>query len=224
MKHSLLPTLAIAAAVGLLALAPAARGALVNGGFETPAIGPATFQNIVVGAEPAGFAWTVTNDNVDLFSNGVLSTTAVAYEGVQALDLVGFGSAGGVSQSMSTTLGTTYRLRFAYANNPISTGGASARIDITDGATALLARSVTHATSTTSDFDWDLFEATFVGTGNAVTLRFVNTVGQNNGGVFLDAVSVDVVPPSQVPLPPTLALAALALLCARGTRRPARRG
>lgn len=198
----------------LAAAGPPARASLVmNGGFESPAIPSATFVNVVGGAEPAGFAWAVI-DNVDIISNGVLSTTALAYEGVQALDLVGFGAAGAVSQSFATTAGQTYRLSFAYGNNPVSTGSASADVRVLDGATSLLSASITHTTSTLADFHWDLFDATFIGTGGTVNLSFVNTVGGSNGGILLDAIAVDAVttPPPGVPLPGTAVLAASGLL------------
>lgn len=215
-----------AGAAALLAAAALSSQAslVVNGGFELPAVGASTFLNIGVGGEPAGFAWTVTTNDVDVFSNGVLSTTALAYEGVQALDLVGFGSTGGISQSFATVAGTSYRLRFAYGNNPISTGSASADVQVTDGATTLLATSITHASSTLADFDWDLFEATFTGTGGTVNLSFTNTVGGSNGGILLDAISVEAVtlPPPGVPVPATWALIGAALLAGLAGRR--RRG
>lgn len=219
---AVLATMTALAAAGL----PARASLVTNGGFEAPAIAAATFVNVVGGAEPAGFAWTVTTNNVDIFSNGVLSTTAVAHDGVQALDLVGFGDTGAISQSFATTAGQTYRLSFAYGNNPVSTGSASADVRVLDGATSLLAASITHASSTLADFHWDLFDATFVGTGGTVSLSFVNTVGGSNGGILLDAIAVDAVtaPPPGVPVPGTAALALAGLLAigcgAFGRRRP----
>jgi Protein of unknown function (DUF642) len=91
---------------------------LVNGSFETPVIAPASFLDFGVGGEPAGFAWTVATNTVDIVSNGVFGWTGTAFDGVQWLDLVGFGSTGGIQQTFATTPGQQYTLSFAYGNNP----------------------------------------------------------------------------------------------------------
>lgn len=167
---------------------------LSNGSFESPNIGLVASLTIFAGSQPAGFFWTVTTNSVDIISNGVLGTTGTVLDGVQALDLVGFGSTGGISQLFPTTAGTQYMLSFAYANNPLSTSTASATVTLMDSANLLLSQSITHNTSIKSNFDWTLFSASFTGTGDPVTLAFNNTVGGNNGGIFLDAVSVSAVP------------------------------
>lgn len=212
---------AAAFAGAVLASAPAHASLVINGGFEAPAIAASTFLNIVGGSEPVGFTWVVTTNNIDVFSNGVLGTTALAYEGLQALDLVGFGSTGAISQTFATSAGQTYRLRFAYGNNPVSTATASADVRVVDGATSLLATSITHDTSRLDDFHWSLFDATFVGTGGIVSLSFVNTVGGSNGGILLDGVTVDAVAasPPGVPVPATPLLVAGGLLAAAGCTR-----
>jgi len=194
------------AAMALQASAAVAQAnLLVNGSFETPVIPPATFFDFGIGGEPAGFAWTVTTNTVDIVSNGFLGGTA--FDGVQWLDLVGFGSTGGVEQTFVTTLGQQYTLSFAYANNP-GPGvpvPVSADVMVTSGASTLLNQSISHGTSTTSGLNWTPFSMTLTATGTSATLAFDETVGGANGGVFLDAVSVLPVGTS-VPEPTSLIL------------------
>lgn len=195
MKKFTLAAMVFALLVGLAAVGPAQANQILNGSFETPVIAPASFQNIVVGGEPAGFDWTVVTNSVDLFSNGVGGFPGVvAYDGVQALDLVGFGSTGAIQQTFATVAGQQYNFFFAYANNPISTSTASADITITDGLTPLLSQSITHNTSTTSNLDWTTLHLSFIATGTSATLLYNNTVGSNNGGILLDAVDITAVP------------------------------
>jgi hypothetical protein len=179
---------------------------IVNGSFETPVIAP-PFLNIGVGGEPAGFAWTVTTNNVDIIRQGAFGWTAPEFDGLQALDLVGFGSTGGIQQAFATTPGQQYTLFFAYANNPgpgVPTP-ASAAVTITSGGTTLLNQSISHGTSTTSNFNWTPLSLTFTATGTSAALAFNETVGGANGGIFLDAVSIDGATPA-VPEPATIFL------------------
>ena len=182
---------------------------LVNGSFETPVIPSATFFDFGVGGEPAGFAWTVTTNTVDIVSNGWSGGTA--FDGSQWLDLVGFGTTGGVEQTFATTPGQQYTLSFAYANNPVTgvPGPFSADVTITSGADTLLNQSISHGSSTTSGLDWAPFSMTLTATGTSATLAFDETVGGPNGGIFLDAVSINA--PASVPEPTTLILLATGL-------------
>jgi hypothetical protein len=191
---------------------------LVNGSFETPVIPPATFLDFGIGGEPAGFAWTVTTNTVDIVSNGFLGGTA--FDGVQWLDLVGFGSTGGIEQTFVTTPGQQYTLFFAYANNP-GPGvpvPVSADVTVTSGADTLLNQSISHGTSTTSGLDWTPFSMTLTATGTSATLAFDETVGGANGGVFLDAVSINATT-APVPEPTAIILLATGLAALSLVRR-----
>lgn len=211
MKAVVLIWSAVATAAALAA-APAHANLLANGGFESPVLAPASYLNITPGTEPAGFGWTVFDAGVDVFSNGVLGSGIVAAAGVQALDLVGFGSTGGVSQSFATTAGTVYQLSFAYANNAISIGNAAASVTVGDGASTLLSTTISHHTSSTSGADWTAFSANFTGTGQVATLSFATTLGGSNGGILLDQVSVTVAPAVPEPGSYVLMLAGLAAM------------
>jgi hypothetical protein len=122
------------AACVLFASSTASAELVTNGGFETPAIPDASALTITSGAEPAGFAWTVTQTNVEIKRQGYVGGggtkpfNGAPYEGLQSLDLDGFPSASAISQTLSTTPGTLYALNFAYANNPYRVGPALATV------------------------------------------------------------------------------------------------
>lgn len=199
-----------------------AYGGIVNGSFESPVIGAATFLNVAPGGEPAGFDWLVTTNTVDIISQGVLGSTAPMASGTQAVDLVGLGSTGGIQQSFSTVAGMSYTLQFSYANNPIAGGSPSALVTIKDGSNTLLSQTVTHSTSNGGNFDWNVFSMNFVASGTTATLQFETSVGGNNGGVFVDDVSVELADTS-VPEPATLSMLALAF-ASLAWRRAVRNG
>jgi hypothetical protein len=176
---------------GACPAASAVYETLTNGGFEAPAVGTASYLNIAPCAEPAAFGWAITTNNVDLVSNGVLGTTSTAFEGTQAVDLVGVGSTGGIKQSFRTTAGTTYTLGFAYANNAVSTTTASALVTLKSSAgNVLLTQTITHSTSTRSAADWKTLSMSFTAADGITTLTFETTVGGGNGGIVIDAVTV----------------------------------
>lgn len=188
------------ALLAMLAANGTVQAAILNGSFETPVISAASFLNVAPGAEPSGFGWTVVTNTVDIFSVGVLGTTAPVVDGNQALDLVGFGSTGALEQSFATALGQTYTLTFAYANN-VGSGASSAQVAITEGLNSLLNQSISHSTSNGANYDWTTFSANFVATGTTAVLRFTNTLGGNNGGILLDNVAVNRFTGSEIPEP-----------------------
>lgn len=207
-------SVALVAGVAFAVTSPAVHANLLtNGGFEMPVISP-PYLDIGVGAEPAGFGWSVITNNVDVIRQGAFGWTAAEFEGPQALDLVGFGSTGGIAQTFTTTPGQRYTLSFAYANNPgpgVPTP-ASANVTVASGGNTVLSQSISHGTATTSNFNWTVFNSDFTATGATTVLAFTETFGGANGGIFLDAVSVA----SAVPEPSTLASLIVGLLSLGG--------
>jgi len=189
----------VAAGLLLLSVAPASAAVnlLTNGSFEAPTVG-----NFYDNYGPGIPGWTVTTNNVDIVTQLSGPFTGAAYQGTQYLDLVGFGSTGGVSQTFTTVAGRTYDLFFAFSNNPGSTSSAAAAFTI-----AGLSGEVSHSGAALSDLNWSTYKTTFVATSYTSTLAFTNTVGGNNGGLLLDSVSVS----SGVPEPSTWAMMLLGL-------------
>src|SRR6185295_13387476 len=63
-------SLVLMAAYALLASQSANAELVINGGFETPPLPPASILTINPGAEPAGFGWTVSVSNVETQRQG----------------------------------------------------------------------------------------------------------------------------------------------------------
>jgi hypothetical protein len=196
-------TLAIAAIAGGFIAGPAQAvvisaevNRIINGSFEAPAIGAATYYNVGnVGSNadhqiPAGFGWNVPINTVDIVSQRFAGSVA-NQDGAQFLDLVGYGSTGGIAQEFSVVKGHTYALKFAYANNPFG-GPASAAANVIFGG---VTTEVTHDSSSDSNFNWTSFSQTFTaGASGMSTLSFTETIGGGNAGILLDSVSVTGVP------------------------------
>jgi choice-of-anchor C domain-containing protein len=181
--------LGVAAFLAVFAVvSPVSANVIVNGGFEDPQI-DTFFVNFGSGLPD----WNVFVNNVDIVLQGKIGASA-AFEGKQYLDLVGYGSTGGIEQSFATQIGKTYSLTFAYANNAF--GGPTndtAEVDVF-GASQLLTDFVNHSSSTTADLNWTIYTKTFVANSTSTRLSFNETVGGGNAGVLLDAISVSAVP------------------------------
>ncbi len=180
-----------AVATAALIAAPAAFAAtnlVANGGFEDPNIGATFFQDFSSGLP----GWTVTTNDVDVVNDCCTPSgagNALAYQGSQYLDLVGYGSTGAIEQTISTVVGKTYHFSFAYSNNPWA-GNATASADYAFGGTT---GSVTHfLLNDAANLDWLTVSGSFVATSASTVVSFNETVGANNAGVLLDAVSVTV--------------------------------
>jgi hypothetical protein len=177
-----------AGAVLLTPVSASAAEAIINGGFEDPAISSPCCNTVPPDSLPG---WTVNSGNVNVV-NGTFSSSAgnLAFEGSQYLDLVGQGGVGSISQIFNTVSGQLYNLSLVYSHNLFSgTPSASASFSV-DG----LAGVVTHSTGSTSNLDWRPYSGSFVAAGSSTTLNFTNLTGGANEGIFLDAVSVNAVP------------------------------
>ena len=110
-----------------------------------------------------------------------------------------------------TTIGQLYTLTFAYSHNLFG-GLQSASADYS---VAGLNGSITHSTGSNTNLDWRTVNVNFVATAANTTLKFVNTAGSANEGVFLDGVSVV----AAVPEPSTWALFLLGFFAVGGAMR-----
>jgi hypothetical protein len=180
-------------AAGLMASASAnaATNLVTNGGFESALNGPtsgsnSSYYNIGSAsadhAIPADFGWNVPTNNVDIISYQTYGP-APTNGGFYGLDLVGYGSTGAISQTISTVAGQKYNFSFDYSSNP----------GITDPM-AVVAFNGTTVGSVIGGNGWQAFSGSFTGTGAPGAFTFSETFGGNNGGVFLDNISVSAVP------------------------------
>ncbi len=191
---------ACAALVLLAASSPASANLIIDGSFESPSIGAVFYQNYGAHTDDPwsgssfSLAWSIKPDtNVDIVNPIVgWGAGATAYAGQQILDLVGYGSTGGIEQFIPTQAGKTYTFSFAYANNP-GTPGAAASYELV-GINTVLSGLVNHSSSVNDALNWTIYSGTFVADNSSTRLRFDTTFGANNGGIMLDAVSVSAVP------------------------------
>ena len=178
-----------AGALGLVPTTALSAQVVTNGGFETPTVSPPCCSTVPPDSLDG---WTAT-PNVNVVLGTFDSTNGnLAYEGNQYLDLVGQGGTGSIYQDLTTAIGQTYTLTFAYSHNlftPSSATSASASV-----AVGSLFDIVMHSTGDTSNLDWQIYSNTFTATGTTTRLTFTNLTGGVNEGVFLDAVSVAAVP------------------------------
>lgn len=173
---------------------------LLNGNFELPALAAPSWLVIAPGAEPAGFGWSVIDDvdiNYQGWTSGQGVLSAPAKDGVQYLDVVAFGDSGGLQQTVDVVPGASYVLALSYGNNPITEPVQetfSATVSARVCGHTIFSETITHTTSTKSDFDWTAFSKAFVAPASIVTLEIVETVGGGNGGIMLDAVTLTLAP------------------------------
>lgn len=204
----ILKTLALIAGLGV-AQDAAASSLLVNGDFETPVqVSPdfATF-NIPAGSTTIT-GWNVVQGNVDLTTTanyGPLTNT-LDLSSKQDVDLIGDdrgsgGVFGGLSQSFTTIPGQQYQLTFDYSHNPGtgSPNGYAAQVTVADGnapASTILSVGVSQGNVPAV---WQAFSQDFTATSDLTLLKFIDTQGAFNAGIYLDDVSVQAV--SAVPGP-----------------------
>jgi hypothetical protein len=129
---------------------PASSQFLLNPGFETPVITDAQgFDNFATA--PAGFGWTIAAGNID-----IVRGYFPAYEGQQCVDLTGF-MTGRIYQDVTFATAGRYRVDFAFAGNPATTGIRHMRVDFgLAGQPLSTIGSYTYDTTghTIADFDW----------------------------------------------------------------------
>ena len=171
---------------------------IVNGSFEIPAIGAAGVSNLLVGAEPPGFGWTVTAGTVELLGQANFSVPGPAANGILFVDLNGT-SPGTLSQAFVTTVGVTYQFSFSYANNykwtnPGSPALATVRVfDTGSGTDLMVPLAISHGNSTIANLNWVTGNLTFVATSVSTTVRFTSN-SPGSGGILLDDITTPGLP------------------------------
>ena len=189
----------------------AAQNLLTDGSFENPALSSTTTFTTILTGQAFG-AWTVTAGSIDL-----IRTYWAPADGFQSLDLNG-NAPGTISQTIATSTGASYSLRFSMAGNPDNSINKVMRVWW--GSQDLGLFTFTQGGATKSAMNWQTVTLTgLVAGGTTTSVRF-QAVTTGATGMALDNVIV-----ALVPEPPTLLLLATGLFGAivfATTRRRAR--
>lgn len=216
MKNSHATTAALVLAVGLTVSAPASANLLTNGSFEdatnfvdqgndtmTLDVGSTTMSGwMVAGSEP--LAWIGP-------TNPYSGAASYAPDGNYFLDLTGYttsiGPFSGVTQTIGTSVGSTYQLSFELGDDQVYNGeylfdaitaSAGATSQTFDSSSAVV------YTDGTPD-DWTTETLDFTATADTTTISLIG--GQGWAYIGLDNVSVTLTgSPSPAPEPASLAL------------------
>lgn len=174
--------------------ASAAVNLVQNGGFED--IGAATIQGwggytYGAGYTPVLPGWTIDSGSVDISPNG--SGWDPAHEGENSLDIHGF-TGGSISQVLSTIIGKTYTVSYAYSRNLAGAPDPATADFSIGGFTQAVTAPNGGPFGTVGNMEWVLVSFNYVATSTSTTLRLASTDDNGAGGVFFDAVSVTTVP------------------------------
>jgi choice-of-anchor C domain-containing protein len=183
----------VAAVIGLAGVLTVAGGSVTapanaaagftDGGFETPAAPPGSFQEYSAGQSFG--PWTVTSGSVGLNGPGFWQ----AADGGQSLDLDG-ADTGAVAQTFATHLLTRYRVTYSLAGNPDDIPAVKTGKVLVNG---VLAQNFSFDTTgrTRTDMGYVTKQFTFLSSSTSTTLGFVSTTTPGGYGPVIDKVSVD---------------------------------
>lgn len=155
---------------------------VINGGFERPAIND--IYRVVGPGDTSLVGWTIDGAGI-----AMIGSYWQASEGVQSIELNQFAS-GGVSQSVPTQPGKSYRISFDMAGQPNAGPELKQMQVFWEGSLVKTEIFSTHFTTLTN-MGWSHREVTVTATGTSTALRFFGSVPANaDGGPALDNVSV----------------------------------
>jgi choice-of-anchor C domain-containing protein len=192
---------AIAAFLAVAAISMAVSGAasasatavsnlVKNGGFEEPA-GCDPFCEYAAGSTAMPH-WVIGGNSIDLVNTGYFQ----AAFGSQSVDLSG-SAPGSVEQTVDTTSGVTYRLKWYMAGNPYC-GQPIKIMDVYWDGTLIAAPRFNTTGHSPSDMGWVSHERQVTAEGSTSTIEFADaTPDMSECGATLDEVSLREVSASQ---------------------------
>lgn len=200
---------------------------LVNGSFEAPVVPVGSFTNFPSGSTAIS-GWTVVGVDSAIVNGSFIQSGILfrAQAGNQYIDLAGVTSnsqSSGVTQTVATTVGLAYQLRFHVGS---AQGGgfffpSTFDLSLNDGPRV----AHTNPATPTNALDWMAFSVPFVATTPTTKITFFNGGASNNFNSALDGVSLELAP-TAVPtlgLPGAAALLGALALLASARPGPARR-
>jgi subtilisin-like proprotein convertase family protein len=156
-----------------------------SNGFEGPPNGSPSAGSYF------GGGWLVNSGDVDVVYNGVYGPgIPTAYQGTNFIDLNGVGPAD-ITTNVSTVVGQTYALNFAFAQNPDgpNNGSPTAAVDVRQNSTLVGFVSLTTSGFSWSNLGWSTTSFVFTATAPVTQIEFVSST-TGNYGMLLDAVSL----------------------------------
>jgi choice-of-anchor C domain-containing protein len=171
---------------------------VTNGSFETgPTVPNPPGYTTLSGGSTAITGWTVTGDSVDY-----IGSYWQASNGSYSLDLSG-NAPGGVSQVLSTTVGTSYTVQFDLAGNPDGPP-TTKTLTVSAGATASPYSFTVTPADTHTSMGWVTDTFVFTATSTMTTLAFTSTTagffGPALDNVRVNPTATAVPEPSTIPL------------------------
>jgi hypothetical protein len=175
-----------------------ATNLLLNGDFESPAIGVGAsgqaFTTFPTGST-IGSGWKVTAGSVDVVSNSFPATFATKpASGKQCIDMDGL-APGTLSQNVATVSGHRYLLKFSYTPTPFAGGGSpdTRQLAVQFGGTTIVTLSKSVVGSNPASPPWTTVTYLVTAKSSASAVTFV-AKSAGTLGMAIDAVSLTAVP------------------------------
>ena len=180
-------------ALVILSISSARANLLTNGSFEIANIDPGAGFIAVFPGQTSITGWDVISADVHY-----MGTFWEASDGIRSIDLDGLiGSAGGVSQTFSTVVGTQYEVTFDMAGNYANSPAIKPMSVSADGQSQDFTFDVTGRSAL--NMGWTPMSWLFVADDTSATLEFQSLTTFSGWGPALDNVSVMSVNPVPVP-------------------------
>jgi choice-of-anchor C domain-containing protein len=177
-------------------MASALGPVITNPGFEDPVVPPGGPGYIFDTTTLTG--WTVSAGNIDILASSYWQP----HSGNQSIDLYGC-LAGTIYQAITTTAGQPYVLSYWVAGNADSAGirTSTVKVGSTVGGSDLATQNESFDTTgkTKTAMGWELRSLNFTAVSTTSYIQFNDTSTSTCQGIALDDISVDIVPPTDVP-------------------------
>jgi len=167
---------------------------LYNGGWEAPNIGTNPYITQVMGSEPAGLAWTLTQGTLDS-----VRSVWLPYAGYQSIDSAG-SSMGYFKQVLSGLgVGSSYTFSTMMSGNFGVAGARGLRVLLNGVVTARWTMDPPAGWSMLTYMGYQRKEFTFLATATTATLELQTLYDFTYAGAALDATRVELVVPTPLP-------------------------